>query len=157
MLIHIYPLTPQRNIEVTICKYTRLTAHFMCGLMSDLVICKFKKSMVIHDTKCPYWDQVSLNNTIQSRAYDSCLSQAYSVIVWYMLAIIMHFYDASMKFGTIVHLNISRLVHCLNAKVHRVRLIQGLWERVRNWPCKPVPKCSDKFNVQLYQISCFFV
>ena len=26
----------------------------MCGLMSDLVICKFRKSMVIHDTECPY-------------------------------------------------------------------------------------------------------
>ena len=26
-------------IEVTICKITRLTAHFMCGLMSDLLIC----------------------------------------------------------------------------------------------------------------------
>ena len=34
----------------------------MCGLMSDLVICKFRKSMVIHDTECPYRDQVSLNN-----------------------------------------------------------------------------------------------
>ena len=37
----------------------------MCGLISDLVICKFRQSMVIHDTKCPYWDQVSLNNTHQ--------------------------------------------------------------------------------------------
>ena len=25
----------------------------MCGLMADLVICKFRKSMVIHDTECP--------------------------------------------------------------------------------------------------------
>ena len=25
------------------------------------------KSMVIHDTKCPYWDQVSLNNTNQTK------------------------------------------------------------------------------------------
>ena len=41
---------------------TRLTASFMCGLMSDVVKCKFRKSMVIHDTKCPHWDQVSLNN-----------------------------------------------------------------------------------------------
>ena len=31
--------------------------------MSDLVICKFLKSIIIHDTECPYWDQVSLNNT----------------------------------------------------------------------------------------------
>ena len=35
----------------------------MCGLMSDLVICKLRKSMVIHDSECPYRDQVSLNNT----------------------------------------------------------------------------------------------
>ena len=41
---------------------TRLTAHFTCGLMSDLVICKFRKSIIIHDTECRYWDQVSLNN-----------------------------------------------------------------------------------------------
>ena len=39
MLTHIYPHKPWRNIEVTICKITRLTAHFMCGLMSDLLIC----------------------------------------------------------------------------------------------------------------------
>ena len=39
---------------------TRLTAHFMCGLMSVQVICKLRKSMVIHDTKCPFWNQVSL-------------------------------------------------------------------------------------------------
>ena len=35
----------------------------MCSLMSDLMISKFRKTMVIHDTECPYWDQVSLNNT----------------------------------------------------------------------------------------------
>ena len=47
------------------CAITRLTTHFMCGLMSDLVICKFRKSMVIHDAECPHWDQVSLDNTNQ--------------------------------------------------------------------------------------------
>ena len=31
--------------------------------MSDLVICKFRKNLVIHDIECPYRDQVSLNNT----------------------------------------------------------------------------------------------
>ena len=46
---------------------TRLTAHIICGLMSDLVICNFRKSMVIHDTECPYWNQVSLNNTNQTK------------------------------------------------------------------------------------------
>ena len=55
MLTHIYPHKPWRNIEVTICKITRLTAHFMCGLMSDLLIWHlFIKNMVIHDIECPY-------------------------------------------------------------------------------------------------------
>ena len=37
---------------------TRLTAHFMCGLRSDLVICKFRKIWshmtvnVLTETKC---------------------------------------------------------------------------------------------------------
>ena len=67
MLTHIlYPHKPLKKIEVTICKITRLTAHFMCGLMSDLLICKFIKCMAIHDTECPYRDQVSLNNTNQT-------------------------------------------------------------------------------------------
>ena len=39
VLTHIYPHKPWREIEVTICKITRLTAHFMCVLMSDLLIC----------------------------------------------------------------------------------------------------------------------
>ena len=34
---------------------TRLTAHFMSGLMSDLVICNFRKSMFTHDTERPVW------------------------------------------------------------------------------------------------------
>ena len=39
MLTHIYPHKARRKIEVIICKITRLTAHFKCGLMSDLLIC----------------------------------------------------------------------------------------------------------------------
>ena len=39
MLTHMYPHKTRRKIEVIICKITRLTAHFMCGLMSDLLIC----------------------------------------------------------------------------------------------------------------------
>ena len=41
---------------------TRLTAHFICGQMLDLMICKL--SMVMHDTDCPYRDQVSLQKKI---------------------------------------------------------------------------------------------
>ena len=39
MLTHTYPHKARRKIEVTVCKITRLTAHFMCGLVSDLLIC----------------------------------------------------------------------------------------------------------------------
>ena len=58
MLTHTYPHKPQRKIKVTIYAIARMTANFLCGLTSDLVICKFRKSRVIYDTECPYWDQV---------------------------------------------------------------------------------------------------
>ena len=64
MLTHIYPHKPLRKTEVTICNH-QADSHFVCDLMSDLVICKFWKSMVIHDAECPHWGQVSLNNTNQ--------------------------------------------------------------------------------------------
>ena len=37
---------------------TRLRAHCMYGLVSDLVICKiiWKRMVIIHDTECPYWN-----------------------------------------------------------------------------------------------------
>ena len=37
---------------------TRLTAYFMCGLTSDLVICTFRKVWSYR-----HWNQISLNNT----------------------------------------------------------------------------------------------
>ena len=59
MLTHIYPHKPWREIEVTICKITRLTAHFMCGLMSDLLICtcllkiwSYMTQNVLTETRC---------------------------------------------------------------------------------------------------------
>ena len=63
MLAHIYTHTNPWGRLKWPYAITRLTSHFMCGLMSDPVICKLRKSMVIHDTKCPCRDQVSLNNT----------------------------------------------------------------------------------------------
>ena len=50
---------------------TRQTTHLMCGLMSDLVICKLGTSIVIHDTKCPFWDKVSQNNTNQTHTHSN--------------------------------------------------------------------------------------
>ena len=62
MLAHTYPHKPLRKIKVTMCNH-QADSQLCIGLMSDLVNCKFRKIMVIHDTECPYWDQVSLNNT----------------------------------------------------------------------------------------------
>ena len=60
MLTHTYPHKARRKIEVTICKITRLTAHFMCGLMSDLLICtclylkvwSYMTPNVLTETRC---------------------------------------------------------------------------------------------------------
>ena len=65
-VIHTH-INPWGRLEVIICKSPGWQPTFMCGLMSNLVICKFRKSMVIHDTGCPYRDQVSLNNTTQNK------------------------------------------------------------------------------------------
>ena len=48
---------------------TMLTAHFTCGLMYVLAICKLLKCVDIHDTECPYWDRVSLNNAKPLKLY----------------------------------------------------------------------------------------
>ena len=40
MLTHIYTHKPLRKTEVTICNH-QADSHFVCDLMSDLVICKF--------------------------------------------------------------------------------------------------------------------
>ena len=61
MLTHTYPHKARRKIEVTICKITRLTAHFMCGLMSDLLICT-----------CLYlkvWSYMTLNVLTETRCH----------------------------------------------------------------------------------------
>ena len=52
----------------------KLTDHLKCGLALDLMIFKLRKSMVIHDTKCPCWDQVSLNNPNPSPNLFLCIS-----------------------------------------------------------------------------------
>ena len=60
MLTHTYPHKPLSSHQAD--------SQLMCGLMFDLdlVISKFRKSMVTHDAEFPYWDQVSLNNTNQT-------------------------------------------------------------------------------------------
>ena len=61
---HVHPyISTQRKFKWSSAT-TRLTAHFTYFPMSDLVICKHKKSTgkVRHDTECPYWDKVSFNS-----------------------------------------------------------------------------------------------
>ena len=46
------------------------TLWIMYGLISDLMICKFRKVWSYNDTECPYWDKVSLNNnTTQTQPF----------------------------------------------------------------------------------------
>ena len=61
MLIHKYPHKPLRKIKVTICNHQDDSQCYLWPYVhfGDL----HEKSMVIHDTECSYWDQVSLNNT----------------------------------------------------------------------------------------------
>ena len=59
MLTHTYPNKHLRKIKVTICNHQDGSSLYVWPNVwsGDL---KVEKSMVILDTKCPYWDQVSL-------------------------------------------------------------------------------------------------
>ena len=45
---------------------TRLSVHFIGGLLSDLVICKSTEYYVVYDTECFYWNQALSNSHIMS-------------------------------------------------------------------------------------------
>ena len=47
-----------------------MTDYYICGMMSDLVICMVC-SMVLHDTECPYWDQVIKQQQAQTQPLPS--------------------------------------------------------------------------------------
>ena len=58
MLIHTYPLKPLRKNEVAIRNHQADSQIYVWpDVWSDDL-------QVIHDTECPYWDQVSLNNNL---------------------------------------------------------------------------------------------
>ena len=68
MLTHIYPHKARRKIEDW--SYAKSPGWQPTLCVALCLICWFAlafKSMVIHDTECPYWDQVSLNNTNQTK------------------------------------------------------------------------------------------
>ena len=67
MLEHTYPHKPQMKIRVTIYSHQAESLLFVWPDVwsGDLQV---YKSIVIHDTECPFWDQVSLNNTNQTKS-----------------------------------------------------------------------------------------
>ena len=68
MLTYTYPHKHLGKIKVVICNH-QVDSLFFLWLISTLVICKLL-SMVVRDTECPCWNQVSLHNTNSN----SCLS-----------------------------------------------------------------------------------
>ena len=60
MLIHAY------LHKLAICNHQADNSRYV---MSDLVICRIEKSMVIHDTEFPYWDQVPDINQYKAPSY----------------------------------------------------------------------------------------
>ena len=84
----------------------------MCGWVYDLVICKFRKSMVVHDTECPYWDQVSLNNTKQTNPFIHIKSILMFEMYWLHLSI----REASLQTSSL-QLWTAMIWHSLNRTV----------------------------------------
>ena len=66
MLTHTYPHKPLRKIAMSICNHQADSQLYVW--LDDLVICMFRKNRATHDRKCPYWDQVSLNHTNQTKS-----------------------------------------------------------------------------------------
>ena len=79
MLTHIYPHKAWRKIEVIICKITGDSPLYMWPDVWSADLDLLIKSMVIHDTQCPYWDQVSLNNTNQTKLFLNLLWWEYEI------------------------------------------------------------------------------
>ena len=81
MLTHTYPHKPLRKIKVTICNHQ---ADSPLYVSSDVWFgdWRFRKRMVIHDTECPYWDQVSLNNTNQLPNKLNPVQECWSSVPW---------------------------------------------------------------------------
>ena len=63
MLTHTYPHKPPKNIKVTICYHQVDSPIYLWPDVCFGDLQAKKKTVVIHDTECPYWDKVLLNNT----------------------------------------------------------------------------------------------
>ena len=80
MLIHIYPHKPLRKIAVASCTHQ---ADSPFHLRSDVRFGDLQTkedSMVKHDTKHPYWDQLSINNTnLQTLSF---IKYTHGLVLW---------------------------------------------------------------------------
>ena len=65
MLTHIYPHKARRKID-HMQNHQADSPLYVWPYVWSADLHLLIKSMVIHDTECPYWDQVSLNNTNQT-------------------------------------------------------------------------------------------
>ena len=65
--IIVYQHKPLRKIKLP-SPIARLTLTLLVAWCLIWWFASIEKSMVVHDTECPYWDQVSLNNTTQERS-----------------------------------------------------------------------------------------
>ena len=65
MLTHIYPHKARRKID-HMQNHQADSPLYVWPYVWSADLHLLIKSMVIHDTECPYWDQVSLNNTSQT-------------------------------------------------------------------------------------------
>ena len=91
VLTHTYPHKLLRKIKVTICNHQVDSPLYVWPDVwsGDM---QFRKSMVTHDTECPYWDQVSLNNTNPNPTlYSPSSRQILLPLQLFPLARIQHF------------------------------------------------------------------
>ena len=122
MLAHTYPHKPLRIIKVTMYAITRLTAHNVWGDVwsGDWQV---KKNMAIHDTECPYWDQVPLNLSLLTLSLLTACTDQFFLILDYELCSVQSKMGASylmMLLGNHIDMNHFLSSHVIFTKfVHQ--------------------------------------
>ena len=79
MLTHRYPHKLPWKIKVAICSYQADSPFYLW----PIIWCgdwRAKKEYGLYDTECPFWDQVSLNNTTLFWCYKMCRVSCFSVV-----------------------------------------------------------------------------
>ena len=81
MLTHTYPHNTPRKIKSDHMQSPGWQPTLCVAWCQIWWFASLDKSMVIHDTECPYWDQVSLNNTNPTQTQSKCL-QMHVIVYW---------------------------------------------------------------------------